>query len=48
MDDIGTVGQKIRELRKKAGLTQQQVAEKMGVQSPTISQWETGRFIPRE
>lgn len=48
MYDIGTVGQRIRELREKAGLTQRQVAEKMGIHWATISQWETGRFIPRE
>ncbi len=48
MDDIGTVGQRIRELREKAGLTQQQVAEKIGLHWTSISQWERGRNIPRE
>lgn len=48
MDDIGTVGQRIRELREKAGLTQQRVAEKIGLHWTSISQWERGRNIPRE
>lgn len=48
MDDIGTVGQRVMELREKAGLTQGQVAEKMGVHFTVISRWERGRNIPRE
>ncbi len=36
----------IKELRKKAGLTQVTFAEAMGVTQSTISQWESGRVCP--
>ena len=36
----------ITEIRKKAGLTQRQVAEQMGVTVTTISHWETGLKKP--
>lgn len=35
-----TTGQRIREARKKAGLTQAQLAEKLGIPFQSISQWE--------
>lgn len=34
-------------LRKRAGLTQRQIAEAMGVTVGTVSQWETGGQRPR-
>ncbi len=37
---------KIKELRKKAGLTQVKFAEAMGVTQSTVSQWENGRVLP--
>lgn len=37
---------KIKELRKKAGLTQVRFAEVMGVTQSTVSQWESGRVLP--
>ena len=30
-----------------AGLTQEQVAENLGVSQGTVCQWETGRTMPR-
>lgn len=36
----------IRESRKRAGLTQEQLAEKLGVSNKTVSKWETGRSYP--
>lgn len=37
---------KIKEFRKKSGLSQVQVAEKLFVNQNTVSQWETGRSSP--
>lgn len=37
-----TVSEKIREARSKAGLTQQQLADKLGVRHNSISSWENG------
>ncbi len=42
-----TVADKIREMRKKAGLTQTQLAQKMGVTQGTITQYENGRRFPK-
>ncbi len=39
----GTV---IRELREKNGMTQFQLAEKLGVSDKTVSKWETSRGLP--
>ncbi len=41
MDQIKT-GKFIAELRRKAGLTQQQLGEKLGVTNKTVSRWENG------
>lgn len=40
------LGVRIKDARKKAGLTQEQLATKMGVKRPTITQWETGATTP--
>ena len=37
---------KIKEFRKKSGLSQVQVAKKLFVNQNTVSQWETGRSSP--
>lgn len=39
-------GEKISALRKKQGLTQLQLAEKLNVSNKTISRWETGEGYP--
>lgn len=41
------IGDLIKNARKKAGLTQQELADKMGVSYVNVSQWETGRRIPK-
>lgn len=37
----------MRELREKAGLTQGELAERLGVTQSTITYWETGKCYPR-
>ena len=37
------LGQRLRELREAKGLTQKQLAEKLGVLERTISYWESGK-----
>lgn len=39
------LGKQIYELRKKANLSQEQLAEKVGVSRQTISKWELGRSV---
>lgn len=39
---------KIREARIAAGLTQDAMAEKLGIPKRTIQDWEAGRRIPPE
>ncbi|MBQ8458553.1 helix-turn-helix transcriptional regulator [bacterium] len=40
------LGQKIKEYRKKKGLTQEQLAEAVGLDTVTVSKIETGRNYP--
>ena len=42
-----TLGTRIRLARKNAKLTQIQLAKKMGVSGPTVSQWESDDFAPK-
>jgi transcriptional regulator with XRE-family HTH domain len=37
---------RLAELRKRKGMTQTALAERMGVEQPTIGRWETGRREP--
>lgn len=37
---------RIRELRLAAGLTQKQLADKMGISKPAVSLWESGAQRP--
>jgi len=37
----------IQALRNHLGLTQQQMANKLGTRQQTISEWETGMYRPR-
>ena len=41
-----TMGERIKELRKKNGMTQTDLAKKLGVTKGTISTWETGSRSP--
>ena len=45
MDQI-KIGRFIAERRKKANLTQMQLAEKLNITDRAISKWETGRSLP--
>lgn len=40
------LGDKLISLRKKSGLSQEEVAEKLGVSRQTISKWETNQTAP--
>jgi Predicted transcriptional regulators len=45
-----TIGERIRDARKAAGLTQQELAEKVGIRNTSVSKWESGavKQIPTE
>ncbi|MBI4213929.1 MAG: helix-turn-helix domain-containing protein [Chloroflexi bacterium] len=38
---------RVRELRKSLDLTQERFAQHLGVRQQTISEWETGVYVPR-
>lgn len=40
------IGSKLAELRRKRGLTQEQLAERLGVSAPAVSKWETNSSCP--
>lgn len=44
--DQSVVGKFIAKKRKEKNLTQEQLAEKIGVHNKTISKWETGKCMP--
>jgi DNA-binding transcriptional regulator YiaG len=39
--------QSIQALRQHLGLTQQEMADRLGTRQQTISEWETGMYKPR-
>ena len=41
-----TFGEKLKEARKEAGLSQEQLAEKIYVRRQAITKWESGNGIP--
>ena len=41
-----TLGQKLKEIRKKFGLSQEQLAEIMNVSRQAITKWETDEGLP--
>ncbi len=43
---VMSLGEKLLYLRKKKGLSQEDVAEKLGVSRQTVSKWETDQTIP--
>ena len=45
MDQI-RIGSFLKELRKEKNLTQEQLAEQLGVSNRTVSRWETGSNMP--
>jgi len=42
-----TIGEKIRRLREKKGISQQTLAELLGTTQQSIAYWETGKRKPR-
>ena len=46
MLDQKVFGEKLRNHRKKLGMTQEEVAEKVGVSPQAISKWESGDCLP--
>lgn len=41
-----SLGEKLLDLRKKAGFSQEEVAEKVDVSRQTVSKWETDQTVP--
>lgn len=44
--EMERIGRFIAECRKEKGLTQEELAEKLGVSNRSISRWETGKTMP--
>ena len=44
--DTVKIGKFLSELRRERGLTQEQLAEKIGTSNKTISRWENGNYMP--
>lgn len=40
------IGKNIQQLRKRTGMTQETLAEKLGVSRQTIAKWEAGESVP--
>lgn len=40
--DVRKIGAFLKYLRNEKGITQEQLAEKLGVSGRTVSRWETG------
>ena len=46
MEERETMGRRIAALRRQAGLTQEQVAERLGVTAQAVSKWENDVSCP--
>ena len=46
MENIMTLGEKILDLRKKAGLSQEELANHVCVTRQTVAKWENGQSMP--
>ena len=46
MDIRKQVGKKIQKIRKSKGITQEKLAELIGIEPPSLSYIETGKFSP--
>ena len=46
MIDREQIGIRIAALRKKAGMSQTALAERLGVSAQAVSKWESGRNLP--
>lgn len=45
---MATIGDRIKEIRKGANLTQQKFAERIGTKQNTVAQYEIGRNVPMD
>ena len=45
-DAGNTMGTRIREMRKAAGMSQEQLAEKLNVSRQSVTKWESGQSVP--
>lgn len=43
----GWDAESVRDLRRRLGMTQSDLAEELGVRQQTVSEWETGLYRPR-
>ena len=43
-----TIGQRIHTARKKQGITQGEIAQRLGVSINIVSKWENGKSTPRQ
>lgn len=43
---MNTIGERIKYIRKEAGLTQQKFADRIGAKQNTVAQYEIGRNVP--
>lgn len=46
--DKEMIGKRLQSLREGRGLSQQQVADEIGITSMAVSQYETGNRVPRD
>lgn len=46
MKDENIIGEKIRQAMKEAGLTQQKLADRLGITNPVVNVWVTGKRKP--
>lgn len=44
---VMTIGDRIRMARESVGMTQAELAERLGVEPPSVSRWESGGYSPR-
>ena len=47
MQDNNSFAQRLKDLRKKAGINQEQLAEMLNISIKTIQRWEWGQHTPR-
>lgn len=45
--DVEWTGDRVIELRKRLGLTQEQFSHRLGVAYVTVNRWENGKFQPK-
>lgn len=44
--DRKAIGKRVRAARRRASLTQDKLAERLGITKSAVSQWESGRTVP--